>query len=407
MNKFNIIWYRVFQLCFYKASRLLPWRIPVQLEGAGCVTELPMVVKRFGINHVLLVTDRMLRQLNLTAMLEKALDEAGIGYTVFDNVEANPTVDMVEQAREAYLNSHCEGFIAFGGGSVIDTAKAASARVAKPHTSIERMGGFLKVIKKLPPVFAVATTAGTGSEVTVAAVVTNSRTHHKYAVSDPSLIPVCAVLDPEITAGLPPAVTAETGMDALAHAVEAYITWTVTKRVRLMCEEAVRLIFANIRTAYENGRDLKARQSMLRAAFLAGDSFSRSGLTYNHAIAHTLSGLYNETHGRANAVLLPYVLEAFGEPVYAKLARLAVVAGLQVSGTDDKQAAMAFIQAVKQLNKDLGLPETFQMIRKQDVPQMAKWALAEANPWYPVPKVFGIKEITDIIGRVIQKETSL
>ena len=406
MNRATIVWYRVFQFCFYKASRLLPWRKPIRLEGSGCVAQLPEVVKRFSISRVLLVTDQMLRRLNLTLPLEKALEEAEISYTVFDDVKANPTVDMVEQAREAYLANNCEGFIAFGGGSVIDTAKAASARIAKPRTPIDRMGGFLKVIKKLPPVFAVATTAGTGSEVTVAAVVTDSATHHKYAVNDPSLIPVCAVLDPEITAGLPSSITAETGMDALAHAVEAYVTWTATKRCRAMSEEAVRLIFANLRRAYRDGRDMEARQNMLRAAFLAGDSFTRSGLTYNHAIAHTLSGLYNETHGRANAVLLPHVLEAFGESVHAKLARLAEVAGLDIDGMDEAQAASAFVEAIRRLNKEMGLPEKFEGIRREDIPQMAEWALAEANPWYPVPKVFGKEEITAIIGRVMQKEAN-
>lgn len=406
MNTVTIVWYRVFQFCFYKASRLLPWRTPVRLEGPGCVAQLPDVVKRFGIQRVLFVTDKMLRRLGLTARLEKALSEEGITYTVFDDVQANPTVDMVEQAREAYIQNGCEGFIAFGGGSVIDTAKAAAARIARPRTSVAKMGGFLKVVKKLPPVFAVATTAGTGSEVTVAAVVTDSETHHKYAVNDPSLIPVCAVLDPEITAGLPPSVTAETGMDALAHAVEACITWTATKRCRAMSEEAVGLIFANLRRAYKDGSDMQARQNMLRAAFLAGDSFTRSGLTYNHAIAHTLSGLYNETHGRANAVLLPHMLEAFGETVHARLAKLAEAAGLEVGGMGQAQAAAAFIEAIRRLNHDLGLPEAFSFIRREDIPQMVKWALAEANPWYPVPRIFGKHEITAIIERVMQKEVN-
>jgi aldehyde dehydrogenase (NAD+) len=407
MNKVTIAWYRVFQFCFYKASRLLKWRKPIRLEEPGCVLQLPEVIKRFGVNHVLFVTDQVLRRLNLTSPLEKTLETSGIAYTVFDSVKANPTIDMVEQARKAYLDNACQGFIAFGGGSVIDTAKAAAARVAKPRQSIAKMGGFLKVGKKLPPVFAVSTTAGTGSEVTVAAVVTDSATHHKYAVNDPCLIPVCAVLDPEITAGLPPSITAETGMDALAHAVEAYITWTVSKRCRAMSEEAVRLIFGNIERAYKDGRNMEARQNMLRAAFLAGDSFTRSGLTYNHAVAHTLSGLYNETHGKANAVLLPHVLEAFGKSTHAKLARLAVVAGLDVGGMDNAQASAAFIEAIRQLNREMGLPEKFDEIRREDIPQMARWALAEANPWYPVPKVFGRDELTAIIGCVMERESNM
>jgi aldehyde dehydrogenase (NAD+) len=404
MNKASIVWYRVFQFCFYKVAPLLPWRVPERLEGPGSVLLLPDAVKRREVYRVLFVTDSALRRLSLTAPLEKALIDAGIAVTMFDGVKANPTIDIIEQARAVYREQGCQGFVAFGGGSVIDTAKAASARIAKPRQSIAKMGGFLKVLRKLPPVFAVPTTAGTGSEVTVAAVVTDSVTHHKYAINDPSLIPVCAVLDPELVAGLPPAISAETGMDALTHAVEAYLTWTVTKRCKAMSEEAVRLIFANIEKAYSNGKDLEARQNMLRAAFLAGDSFTRSGLTYVHGIAHTLSGLYNETHGRANAVLLPYVLEAYGRAAHKKLARLAAVAGLAVAGFSEAEASAAFIDAIRRFNREMGLPEKLKSIRQQDVPQMVQWALAEANPWYPVPVVLGKDEIAAIIARVMIQE---
>jgi aldehyde dehydrogenase (NAD+) len=407
MTRVKKAWYRIFQFCFYKAARLLPWRVPVQLAGPGAVLRLPGVIRSFKVSRVLLVTDKSLMKLGLLEPLRQALDEAGVTYALFDEVQANPTIDMIERARTACLEHGCQGFVAFGGGSVIDTAKAAAARVAKPRQSIARMGGFLKVLRKLPPVFAVPTTAGTGSEVTVAAVVTDSATHHKYAVNDPSLIPVCAVLDPELTAGLPPAITAETGMDALTHAVEAYLTWTVSKRCKAMSEEAVRLIFQNLEQAYRNGGDLEARQNMLRAAFLSGDSFTRSGLTYVHGIAHTLSGLYNETHGRANAVLLPHVLEAYGKAAHAKLKRLAEVAGLDVAGLDGAQASAAFIGAIRRMNRDMGLPERFDCIRQEDIPRMVKWALAEANPWYPVPTVFGGAELTAIIGRVMKRENAM
>lgn len=404
MNALVKVWYRIFQICFYNASHFLKWRKPLVLGGAGRVLKLPDAVKNHGIDNVLFVTDNIIMQLHLPDSLLAELNNKGIKYTVFDSVKANPTIDIVEEARKAYIENGCTGFIAFGGGSAIDTAKAAAARIVRPNKTIPQLKGFLKVLKTPPPVFAVPTTAGTGSEVTVAAVITDGITHHKYAINDPQLIPVCCVLDPELTVGLPPAITAFTGMDALTHAVEAYITFGVTKRCKKLSEDAVKLIFGNIKKAYADGRDIDARNNMLLAAFYAGDSFTRAGLTYVHPIAHTLGGLYNEAHGRANAVILPYVLDAFGSSIYRKLARLARAAGLDVSGQTDEQAAKAFIAAIRQMNADMGIPEKFDFIKRGDVPRMIKWALKEANPWYPVPKVFGKTEITDIIERVMERK---
>ncbi len=396
--------YRVFQFFFYKAARFLKWPTPVVLKGAGSVLKLPQEVKKHGTGSLLFVTDHSLMELHLPDALLGALADAGIRYTVFDSVKPNPTIGMIEAARKAYLDNGCQGFIAFGGGSVIDTAKAAAARIANPKKTIEKMGGFLKVGGKLSPVFAVPTTAGTGSEVTIVAVVTDDDTHHKYAVSDPHLIPACAVLDPSLIAGLPPAITADTGMDALTHAVEAYLTQGVSKRCQRLSEDAVRLIFANVIRAYENGADMEARMNMQLASFYAGDSFTRAGLTYVHPIAHTLGGLYGTPHGRANAVILPYVLEAFGGAVHIRLKKLALAAGLDVAEKPDAEAAAAFIAAVKELNRSMGIPETFDFIKSEDIPRMVKWALAEANPWYPVPVVFGEAELTAVIHQIISKE---
>lgn len=401
MNLLKKAWYRVFQFCFYNASHLLKWRSPVMLTGAGSVLKLPDTVKSFGTDNVLFVTDKVLIELGLPKGLLSELEAKGIAYTLFDGVKANPTIDIVEDALKAYIENDCKGFIAFGGGSVIDTAKAASARAAKPKKTIPNLKGFLKVGKAVPPVFAAPTTAGTGSEVTVAAVITDGSTHHKYAISDPVLIPVCCVLDAGLIVGLPPAITAFTGMDALTHAVEAYITRGVTKRCKKLSEDAARLIFANLKKSYADGSDMEARQNMLLAAFYAGDSFTRAGLTYAHPIAHTLGGLYNEAHGRANAVLLPYVLEAFGASIHKKLSQLARAAGLDVSDKSEEQSALMFIEEIKKLNRDMGIPEKLDYVKREDIPQMTEWALKEANPWYPVPRVFGRAQIADIIEKII------
>lgn len=392
--------YRIFQFCFYKASKLLYWPAPKQLTGEDSVLRLPEEIARHGVTRVLFVTDSNLLSIGLPDALLGALNAAGIRCTLFDAVMPNPRTDMIEQAAKVYAREGCGALIAMGGGSVIDTAKVAAARVALPKKSIARMGGFLKVGKKLPPIFAIPTTAGTGSEVTIAAVVTDEN-HHKYAVSDPRLLPVCAVLDPKLTLSLPPSITADTGMDALTHAVEAYITLGVSKKCRRLSEDAVRLVFDNLPQAYRNGADMKARMNMLLASFYAGDSFTRAGLTYVHPIAHTLGGLYGTPHGRANAVILPDVLEAFGRRVHAQLAKLAAVAGLDVAGRTQAQAAEIFIAAIRKMNRDMGIPETFDFIREEDIPQMVTWALAEANPWYPPPVIFGAAELTAVIDRIM------
>jgi alcohol dehydrogenase len=175
----------------------------------------------------------------------------------------------------------------------------------------------------------------------------------------------------------------------------------VSKKCRRLSEDAVRLILANLKRAYQNGGDLEARMNMLLASFYAGDSFTRAGLTYVHPIAHTLGGLYGTPHGRANAAILPYVLEAFGSRVCPQLARLAAVAGLDAADRTQAQSAQAFIAVIREMNRDMGIPEKFGFIKGEDIPQMVKWALAEANPWYPPPVIFGAEELNAVIGRIM------
>lgn len=394
------IGYRIFQFAFYNGSRLLPWREPVQYRGPGAIGRIPDILALRKLSNVMVVTDRQLMSIGLPGKMLTLLKTSGIRYTLFDDVEPNPSVNTVETLRKCYLDNNCQGFIAFGGGSVIDAAKAAGARIAKPKKSLEQMGGFLRVLAKIPPIIAVPTTAGTGSENTIVAVVTDSVTHHKYALSDLSLIPYAAVLDPELTVGLPPSITAATGMDALTHAVESYLCLFVSQKCRRYSEEAVRIVFENIDKAYADGTDLHAREQMLSAAYTAGAAFTRSGLNYIHPVAHTLSGLYKEAHGRANAVILPRVLRYYGKPVHKKLASLAACAGLPVSGMSDADASSAFIEAILRLNRTLGLPDGFDYIRDEDIPQICSWAISEANPFYPVPIIYGKEEIADIVSLI-------
>ncbi|MEA4894814.1 MAG: iron-containing alcohol dehydrogenase [Oscillospiraceae bacterium] len=376
----------------------MPQPSPELLEGAGSIKKLPAFIRSKGIDKVLIVTDGVLSKIGLLNSLYTACDEAKLSYVLYDGAEVNPSIECIEAALKKYKKNGCQAFIAFGGGSSMDCAKAAAARVARPNRSIAQLGGTLKVRKKLPLLFAVPTTAGTGSEATLAAVVTDYAAHHKYAIQDPVLLPRYAVLDPELTVGLPPHVTSTTGMDALTHAVESYVNKFAPKYTRVLAEKSTKLVFENLKKAYADGTDLKARGNMLLASFYGGRAFSRACVGNVHAIAHTLGGLYGTPHGLANAVILPYVLEDYGPSVYKPLARGADVVG--IGGGSDEEKALAFIAAIHKMKKDMNIPEQIDIIKDKDIPQMIEFAMKEANPIYPVPVIWDKEQFADTISRI-------
>ncbi len=394
---------RTFQKVMKVAVNFLDWTEPEIIRGAGCVKELPAAIKAKGVSTVLVVTDKGLMGLHLLDGLFDALAKAGINYTVYDGVQPNPTIDNIEQALAMYKAAECNGIVAFGGGSPMDCAKACGARVVRPNKTVPQLRGLLKVIKKLPPLFAVPTTAGTGSETTIAAVVSNPKTHEKNAINDPRLRPKVAVLDPELTVGLPKHITSTTGMDALTHAVEAYIGHSNTKGTREAAEKATKLIFDNILEAYENGKNLEAREHMLVGSYYAGIAFTRAYVGYVHSIAHNLGGMYGTPHGLANAVILPHMLEFYGKTAYKPLAKLADVAGLDTNGLNTEQKAKLFIAKVKEFNAKMNIPEAFDFIKEEDIPLIAKRALAEGNPLYPVPRIMDLAQCKEFIRTKLMK----
>lgn len=390
MNLMKKVYCRIFQGAFRLALPILPYREPELIEG---IHKIPKLLMEQGRDHVLLITDRGIRSLGLTGRLETLLEESKIKCTVYDKTVANPTTDNVEEARELYQNHGCNAMIAFGGGSSIDCAKAAGARIAKPKQSLAKMEGILKVYKKIPMLIAIPTTAGTGSETTVAAVITDAATRHKYPINDFCLIPRYAVLEPEVTFGLPKAITATTGMDALTHAVEAYIGRSTNRQTRGASIEAVKLIFDNIKTACDEPTNETARRNMLRASYLAGAAFTKSYVGYVHAVAHSLGGKYGIAHGLANSVLLTYVLEAYGRTIYKKLWKLAVASG--VAGREDsyETGAKKFIIRIKELSESMDIPKTLQGIKEEDIDELAGYADKEGNPLYPVPVLMDANEL--------------
>lgn len=397
MFVFRKLYCRTFQFAFKMALPFLPYRKPKLIP---CISGIAKICRQENIRSVLIVTDRDIRGLGLTCPLERTLAKHGISYYIYSKTVANPTIWNVEEARRMYIRHGAQAIVAFGGGSAMDCAKAAGARIAKPKQNVRQMKGLLKIHKKLPLLIAVPTTAGTGSETTLAAVITDSEKHYKYPINDFSLIPRYAVLDYRVTLGLPADITAATGMDALTHAVEAYIGNTTTRETRRMAEKAVCLISQYLKTAYDDGQNKKARKGMLHASYYAGAAFTKSYVGYVHAVAHSLGGQYGIPHGLANAVILPIVLRMYGSACEKKLAKLARKAGIVNRQLKNQEAAQAFIQWIQELNDSMGIPRHFPQIQRKDIPVMARHADKEGNPLYPVPILMNQKELERIYEKV-------
>lgn len=394
---------RVYQQTFKLAAQILPWRKPELIEGENSLRKLPARIKDQGIESVLIVSDKGITSLGLMEEMLDGLRKLGINYALYDKTVPNPTIDNIEEALNIYHKNKCKAIIAFGGGSPIDCAKVVGARVARPNKGVPQMRGELKIRKKIPLLIAVPTTSGTGSEATLAAVVSNKETQEKYAINDHALIPSIAVLDPLLTMKLPPHITSTTGIDALTHAVESYIGKSNTVETRQCSREAVKLIFENLYEAYTNGTNVNARKNMQKASYLAGVAFTRAYVGYVHAIAHTLGGFYSVPHGLANAIILPYVLEYYGESVHKPLAELAELVGLGKEGENEEQKAKLFIEAIKKMNEDMDIPKKVRGIIESDIPIMVERALKEANPLYPVPKIL-LKEDLFQLYRMIKED---
>lgn len=390
---------RIYQAVFKIGMYLIPWSMPETLEGAGAVKKLPALIKEKGFTKVLVVTDKVLMDLGLPKGMLEAMDAAGIEYVVYDGVQPNPTDRNVNEGLKLFRENGCQAMVAFGGGSPMDCCKGIGAMAVKKGKTVEQLQGLFKILHKIPTIFAVPTTAGTGSETTVAAVITNEKTHHKASMNDTSLMPKYAVLDPELTVGLPPKVTSTTGMDALCHAVECYTNNTYNSKLeKKLSEDAVKLIYDNLYEAYTDGSNLEARHNMQKAAFYAGRAFTRGCVGYVHAIGHTLGGLYGTPHGLAMSVILPHVMRQFGSAAHERLARLAEVCGM--TGANDAEKAEKFISWIEEMKVKMNIPAGLDVIKDEDVPQIIEWAMKEANPLYPVPAIWDKADFEKCISTI-------
>lgn len=401
MNLIQHICCRAYQGVFRAALPFLPYREPEILHRCE---ELPDTLKQHKIQKILIVTDPGIVACGLMTKITSVLAKEKISYFVYDQTSANPTVRNVEEALALYQKEHCKALLAIGGGSAMDCAKALGARIACPKKTLGQLKGTLHVLHRIPLLIAVPTTAGTGSENTLAAVITDSEKKHKYVLNDFVLIPRYAILDAELTYSLPPHLTATTGMDALTHAVEAYIGKSTTKETREKALLAVKTIYQNIETAYHDGHNHAAREQMLNAAYLAGFAFSRSYVGYVHAVAHSLGGQYNIPHGLANAVLLPEVLESYGSCIHKKLHILGCAAGVCTEQDSIKAGAGKFIASIRTLNKNMGIPDFLSGIQESDIETMSVHAAKEANPLYPVPKLMTRRELEAFYRLMLTRE---
>lgn len=396
MNIFQKIYCRGFQAVFKLALPILPYKNPKIIEN---IEEIPSVLRDNGKKNPLIVTDKKIRSLGLTEKLEGSLKEQGMDYALFDGVIANPTTDNVDEALSLYLTSGCDSLVAFGGGSPMDCAKGVGALVARRKKTLNDLRGILKVRKKIPLLIAIPTTAGTGSETTLACVVVDGKTRHKYAINDFPLIPSYAVLDEEATMSLPPNVVSTTGMDALTHAIEAYIGRSGNASTRKDALEAIKLVFENLEVSYEE-KTAEARKNMLIASHKAGRAFSKAYVGYVHALAHALGGKYDVPHGLANAVVLPIVLREYGSAVYKKLYEIAVYCSLAEEGDSCEEAARKTIDKIQSMNDVFSIPRTMPIIKEEDIPEMADYAYREANPLYPVPVLWDREKLEEMYRKI-------
>ncbi|WP_051353738.1 iron-containing alcohol dehydrogenase [Atopobium fossor] len=390
---------RARQLFFSVVMGLLP-NTQQKIFGFGKLLAVGNLFEHQDFSKVLLVTTPGMVKRGVLDRLLSDLTQRKIEAHIFDEVMPDPTDECAMACAQRYNKGGCQAIVAIGGGSVIDCAKIAGALVVNPGKSVTDISGSMRVAKHLPYFIAVPTTAGTGSEVTAGAVITNAQEHFKHPVNDPHLVPDVAILDPQLTLGMPAKLTAYTGIDALSHAVEAYTNRFSQQKTRHAARQAIQTIFANLPQAYENGLDIQARAALLEASYDAGYAITHNYVGYIHAISHAIGALYELPHGYINAILMPHVLRAYGSAVDISLAELAQCAGVSKTGASDKDNATAFITALEKLTVQFGIPHVLEELSKKDFELIAQRALAEGNPTYPVPVIWNKQDVIGVLEAV-------
>lgn len=376
--------------------RLIPAPRPLVLVGADSSLKLCSTVSQLGKKNVFIVTDGVLLSLGVIQPFQAELQRLGIKTSIFSDVKPDPTFRVVEEGLALLKSAGCDSVLAIGGGSTIDAAKVIALSATNNKTP-RQLVGILKARMPSLPLFVIPTTAGTGSEVTLGAVVSDDQTHQKCLILDTKVVPLLVALDPTIMQGMPPSVTADTGLDALTHALEAWMSTFASAETDYYAGAATQLIFDNLHAAWSDGSNLTAREAMALAAHYAGLALNQTGLGYIHAIAHQLGAHYGVPHGRANAIVMPHILD-FNHVASAKrLSELARRVGLANNGVNDMTAAETLIKRVKALLVELKIDTTIRNINRRDFPEIIEAAFTEAHGIYAVPKYMNHDEANVIM----------
>ncbi len=399
----KVLFLRTYMLIFKGVTAILPFKWPETFDGAGSSLELCRHIAAQGHKKVLLVTDEMLAKLGLLDGMQAELAQQGVEVLLYSGVQPDPTIAQIEAGVTMLKENGCQAILAVGGGSSIDAAKVIAAR-GKSDKPIQKMTGLFKVtlgFKGVVPLYAVPTTAGTGSEVTIAAVVSDTEAQRKLPMMDLKLMPVAVALDGALMTGLPAHITAATGMDALTHAVEAYISRNAMKKTDVQAIEATQLIMQNLETAVSDGSNVAARDAMTKASNLAGRAFTQAGVGYVHAIAHNFGALYHTPHGLANAIVMPYVLDYSKPNCAGRLADLARACNIGPAAGSDEQLADAFIAEIRAMKAKFDIPEKLAALQQSDIPKIATAALQEARFTYAVPKYMDKATCERVVGQML------
>jgi len=382
-------------------TRYLPIPQPTLLVGPGSSARLGQAIAGFGHRRILVVTDAVISKLGLLKPLTDALAAGGADFVVFDEITPDAPIPLIERGIAFYREHDCDAIVAFGGGSSMDAAKVIAVAIANPNKPLRSLAGYFKGLNTPIGIYAVPTTAGTGSEVTVAAVISDPDRHSKLVVVDTRIVPKMAALDPNLMTGLPPHITAATGIDALTHAVESFVGNWATPATDGLALSAIGLIFENLPVACRDGGNLQAREKMSLASTYAGLAFTRANVGYVHAIAHQFGGRYHTPHGLANAIMLPHVLEFSMPAIVDRMAQMAVRAKVATEDDDPDEAAQKFLDAVIALNREVGIPQHLAALKEADIPALAKAALNEAHTGYPVPRYLTQGQCEALIRKVL------
>ncbi|TDE21256.1 iron-containing alcohol dehydrogenase [Vibrio owensii] len=379
------------------AAYVLPLPKPTLFSGPGSIHELTEAIADLGFKKLLLVTDEGLVRIGMAEQVAESARTRGLDVALYAEVKPDPTYDQVELGLNVYLESGCDAILALGGGSAMDCAKVIAARVTNKK-SIKRLAGLFRVWRTPAPLFVIPTTSGTGSEVTVAAVVSEPDTHHKTPLMDPKLVPLMAALDANLLVGLPAKITADTGIDALTHAIEAYISRNATTETKAYSVAAIKLIFQYLPRAVEEGSDIQARQKMAMASYYAGLAFTKASLGYVHAFAHNLGAKYGLPHGMANGLaLLPVLRFSFSE---IELQLTALSEALIDAQSEAMPNAQAFLDRLEGLYNEIGIEQTSSLLKTSDTDELVTLILKEAHWNYPVPKFMNEEECAQLLAEI-------